>query len=189
MWVYLIAGLFMWYFMLQSGIHATVAGVLLAFALPFGDGGEKTPSYKLQHALHKPVAYLIVPLFVLANTSILLGEGWLSELANLNTLGIFIGLFVGKPLGILLLSLLAVWLGFSQLPRGVSWRHIIGAGFLGGIGFTMSIFITLLAFSDPEVIQNTKISILLTSLLAGGTGFFILKLQAANADTFKRITS
>jgi len=179
LWVYLILGLLMWYLMLQSGIHATVAGVLLAFALPFGDGGESSPSYKLQHVLHKPVAFLIIPLFALANTGVVLGGGWIEGLINTNSLGIFIGLFIGKPLGILLLSLLAVWLGFSRLPQDVSWRHIIGAGFLGGIGFTMSIFITLLAFNDPEVIQNTKISILLTSLLAGMTGFFILKISGS----------
>lgn len=173
-WVYLIPGLFMWYFMLRSGVHATVAGVLLAFALPFADGGENSPSYKLQHVLHKPVAFFIVPLFALANTGIALGEGWVDGLTSSNSLGIFAGLFLGKPVGIVLLSLLALRLGWSQLPFGVSWRHILGAGFLGGIGFTMSIFITLLAFSDPDVVQASKASILLTSLVSGITGYVIL---------------
>jgi NhaA family Na+:H+ antiporter len=172
---YVIPGLLMWYFMLQSGVHATVAGVLLAFAIPFGDGGEESPSYALQHVLHKPVAFFIVPLFALANTGIALTADWVTSLGSSNSIGIFTGLFMGKPLGILLFSLLAVTLGISRLPQDVSWKHIVGAGFLAGIGFTMSIFITLLAFTDPQIVQSTKISILLTSLLAGGTGYFILR--------------
>jgi NhaA family Na+:H+ antiporter len=176
---YLIPGFFMWYFMLQSGIHATLAGVLLAFAIPFGDGGENSPSYILQHALHKPVAFLIVPLFALANTGIMLGEGWIKSLGSLNSLGVFLGLFVGKPLGIFLFSFLSIKFGLSRLPGDVSWKHIVGAGFLGGIGFTMSIFITLLAFGDVNIVQNTKISILLTSLLAGVTGYVILNRQTS----------
>jgi len=176
---YLIPGFFMWYFMLQSGVHATLAGVLLAFAIPFGDGGENSPSYILQHALHKPVAFLIVPLFALANTGIMLGEGWIKNLGSLNSQGVFLGLFFGKPLGIFLFSFLSIKFGLSRLPGDVSWKHIVGAGFLGGIGFTMSIFITLLAFGDLGVVQNTKISILLTSLLAGITGYIILNRQAS----------
>jgi NhaA family Na+:H+ antiporter len=176
-WIYLIPGLFMWYFMLKSGVHATVAGVLLAFALPFGDGGENSPSYKLQHLLHKPVAYFIVPLFALANTGILLGEGWIEGLKSTNSIGIFAGLIIGKPLGIFLLSLIAIRFGISRLPAFISWRHIIGAGFLGGIGFTMSIFVTLLAFTDPAIIQASKISVLLTSLFSGVVGYVILSRQ------------
>lgn len=172
---YLIPGLVMWYFMLQSGVHATVAGVLLAFALPFGDGSESSPSYKLQHFLHKPVAFGIMPIFALANTGIALSGRWFEGLTTSNSLGVFAGLFFGKPLGIFLASFFAVKARLSQLSADLSWKHIVGAGFLGGIGFTMSIFITLLAFSDPQIIQNTKISILLSSLLAGATGFLILR--------------
>lgn len=174
LWAYLIPGLFMWYFMLKSGVHATVTGVLLAFALPYVDGSESSPSYRLQHVLHQPVAFFIVPLFALANTGILLSEGWIQGLSNSNSLGIFFGLFLGKPIGIILLCLAAVRLGISRLPDDLSWRHIIGAGFLAGIGFTMSIFITLLAFNDQSYIQGSKIAILLTSLLAGITGYIIL---------------
>lgn len=174
---YLIPGVLMWYFMLQSGVHATVAGVLLAFALPFGDGGETSPSYRLQHFLHKPVAFGIMPLFALANTGISFGGRWFEGLATSNSLGVFSGLIVGKPLGIFSASFLAVKVGFAQLSEDLSWNHILGAGFLGGIGFTMSIFITLLAFDDPEIIQKTKMVILLSSLLAGGTGFLILRRQ------------
>lgn len=101
---YLIPGLMMWYFMLNSGIHATLAGVLLAFAIPFAGGKEKSPSHRLQHFLHKPVAFIIMPLFALANTSIALTPGWLQALATRNSLGIFAGLFIGKPVGIVLFS-------------------------------------------------------------------------------------
>jgi NhaA family Na+:H+ antiporter len=177
---YLVPGLIMWYFMLKSGVHPTITGVLLAFAIPFGSGDQKSPSYKLQHFLHKPVAFIIMPLFALANTGIALTGNWIEGLATSNSLGIFVGLFVGKPLGIAVFSLLAVKVGLSQLPEDMSWKHIIGAGFLGGIGFTMSIFITLLAFGNPEIIQSSKISILLSSFLAGTVGFLILHKQAAS---------
>ena len=181
---YLIPGIFMWYFMLKSGIHATIAGVLLAFVIPFGNGDEKSPSYKLQHFLHKPVAFIIMPIFALANTGIALTGYWTEGLVTSNSLGIFTGLFVGKPLGIALFSFLAIKIGLSQLPNDVSWKHIIGAGFLGGIGFTMSIFITLLAFDNPEVVQSSKISILLSSLLAGTIGFTILSKETiVSVDT------
>lgn len=181
---YLIPGIFMWYFMLKSGIHATIAGVLLAFVIPFGNGDEKSPSYKLQHFLHKPVAFIIMPIFALANTGIALTGYWTEGLVTSNSLGIFTGLFVGKPLGIALFSFLAIKIGLSQLPNEVSWKHIIGAGFLGGIGFTMSIFITLLAFDNPEVVQSSKISILLSSLLAGTVGFIILSKETiVSVDT------
>ena len=177
---YLIRGVVMWYFMLQSGVHATVAGVLLAFALPFRDGSETSPSYKLQHFLHKPVAFGIMPLFALANTGIAFSGRWFEGLTTPNSLGVLAGLVLGKPLGIFSASFIAVKTGLSQLSEELSWRHVIGAGFLGGIGFTMSIFITLLAFSDPEITQSTKIMILFSSLLAGVTGFLILNRQTSN---------
>lgn len=174
---YLIPGVVMWYFMLQSGVHATLAGVLLAFALPFGDGSEISPSYRLQHFLHRPVAFIIMPIFALANTGIVLNGEWFENLTAPNSLGVFAGLFFGKPLGIFMTGFLAIKTRISQLSGDITWRHIIGAGFLGGIGFTMSIFIVLLAFHDADVIQSTKISILLSSLFAGVTGFLILNVQ------------
>lgn len=178
---YLIPGIFMWYFMLQSGVHATIAGVLLAFAIPFRNGDEKSPSYILQHFLHKPVAFMIMPLFALANTGIVLTGDWLPAMVTANSLGIFAGLFIGKPVGIALFSLIAVKSGLSQLPEEVHWDQIIGAGFLGGIGFTMSIFITLLAFDNSELVQSAKTSILISSFLAGIAGFLILSRQPASA--------
>ena len=173
---YLIGGVAMWYFMLHSGIHATITGVLLAFAIPFGNGGEKSPSFILQHFLHKPVAFFILPLFAVANTCIVVGDNWQSGLGQANSLGIITGLVIGKPLGIWLFSFIGVALGLCVLPTDLKWKNIIGAGFLGGIGFTMSIFITLLAFENSDTINNSKIAILIASLIAGAIGFIWLKL-------------
>ena len=173
---YLIGGVAMWYFMLHSGVHATITGVLLAFAIPFGNGGEQSPSYILQHVLHKPVAFLILPLFALANTGISIGEGWQSSLDEANSLGIMAGLVIGKPLGIWLFSFISVGLGLCVLPTDLKWKNIIGAGFLGGIGFTMSIFITLLAFDEPESIIQSKIAILIASFVAGTIGYLWLRM-------------
>lgn len=178
---YLIPGVVMWYFMLQSGIHAAIAGVLLAFAIPFRDGKASSPSHKLQHALHKPVAFMVMPLFALANTGVVLAGMSLPGLFTRNTFGILAGLLIGKPLGIIGFSLLAIKMRLSSLPDGVFYKHLVGAGFLGGIGFTMSIFIALLAFNDPALVQSSKIAIILASLLAGTTGFFILS-RSLNTD-------
>jgi NhaA family Na+:H+ antiporter len=173
---YLIGGVAMWYFMLNSGVHATITGVLLAFAIPFGNGGEKSTSYILQHFLHKPVAFIILPIFALANTTIILsGDIGLTLIQNYS-LGIALGLIVGKPLGIFLLSYLAVTSGLCKLPNDLNWKSIAGVGFLGGIGFTMSIFITLLAFDNETIINNAKFVILISSLMAGLIGFISLKL-------------
>jgi NhaA family Na+:H+ antiporter len=174
---YLVPGFLMWYFMLKSGIHASIAGILLAVAVPFGRGDEASPSYRLQHLLHNPVAFIIMPLFALANTGIPLTGNWIAGLTTPNCMGIFAGLFVGKPLGIVLFSFLAIKSGLSELPGDVNWKHIIAVGFLSGIGFTMSIFITILAFDDPDMVQGSKISILLSSLMAGAAGFLILRGQ------------
>lgn len=171
---YLIGGIFMWYFMLHSGVHATITGVLLAFAIPFGNGDEKSTSYILQHWLHRPVAFLILPLFALANTAITLDGNIAETLSQHYSIGIALGLIVGKPVGIFLLSFVAVSLKICKLPEGINWPAVIGAGLLGGIGFTMSIFITLLAFSDQEIINHAKLVILLSSLVAALMGFAVL---------------
>ncbi|MFA6260154.1 MAG: Na+/H+ antiporter NhaA [Bacteroidia bacterium] len=172
---YILGGAAMWYFMLNSGVHATITGVLLAFAIPFGNGDEKSPSYILQHFLHKPVAFFVLPLFALANTCIAVGDGWQSGLAQSGSLGIIAGLLLGKPLGIWLFSFAGVGLGLCALPPGLKWKHIMGVGFLGGIGFTMSIFITLLAFSNVDLVNHSKIAILFASLIAGAIGFLWLR--------------
>ncbi|MDI9319135.1 MAG: Na+/H+ antiporter NhaA [Phycisphaerales bacterium] len=181
---YLVGGVLMWYFMLHSGVHATISGVLLAFAIPFGKGNEKSSSYLLQHYLHWPVAFFILPLFALANTAITFPINWTEGLMHTNSLGILLGLTLGKPLGIFLITFIAVCLGFCKLPQGLKWQHIIGAGMLGGIGFTMSIFITLLAFDNPQYIASSKMAILIASLLAAIIGLLFLKFCIAkNSST------
>lgn len=172
---YLIGGVAMWYFMLHSGVHATITGVLLAFAIPFGKGGEKSTSYILQHFLHKPVAFIILPIFALANTAIILSSDMGTTLTQNYSLGIALGLIIGKPLGIFALTFMAVKIGFCKLPDDLNWKSILGVGFLGGIGFTMSIFITLLAFDNETIINNAKFVILISSLIAGILGFLSLK--------------
>ena len=180
--LYIIPGIAMWYFMLQSGVHATISGVLLAFAIPFGKGDEKSLSSRLQHFLHKPVAFIIIPLFALANTCIILEKNVFSHLADKNSLGIMLGLFVGKPVGIFLLSWIAIKSKLGQLQAGITFRQLLGAGMLGGIGFTMSIFITLLAFPPGEIISISKISILLASLISAIAGLsFLLLIKPAKA--------
>jgi NhaA family Na+:H+ antiporter len=179
---YLIGGIVMWYFMLNSGVHATITGVLLAFAIPFGNGDEKSSSFILQHFLHIPVAFIILPLFALANTAIILKSDWQFMLSHHYTIGIALGLLVGKPIGIWLFSYLSVKFKISELPTDLNWKSILGVSFLGGIGFTMSIFITLLAFSDGEHIDNSKIMILISSLIAGIIGLIFLKNTIKNSN-------
>lgn len=183
---YLIGGVVMWYFMLHSGVHATITGVLLAFAIPFRRGDDKSPSHKVQHFLHKPVAFVILPLFALANTAIILSGDITQTLMQNYSLGIALGLIVGKPIGIFILSFVAVKLGICKLPTDLNWKAIGGVSLLGGIGFTMSIFITLLAFDNETIINNAKLVILLSSLVAGILGFvslrFVLKTKTTENE-------
>ncbi|GIM52385.1 Na+/H+ antiporter NhaA [Capnocytophaga cynodegmi] len=182
---YIIGGVVMWYFMLHSGVHATITGVLLAFAIPFGNGDEKSTSYLLQHFLHKPVAFVILPIFALANTAILFNGNVSETLTENYSLGILLGLVLGKPLGIFLLTYLAVTFGFCKLPSELNWKSMFGVGLLGGIGFTMSIFITLLAFDNELIINNAKLIILISSLLAGILGFVTLKFSLKAKNTIE----
>jgi NhaA family Na+:H+ antiporter len=175
LWLYIPAGIVMWYCMLQSGVHASIAGVLLAFAIPFHKVDEKNPSYHLQHQLHFPVAYGILPIFALANTAIVFPENLQEAFVTKNSLGIMFGLVLGKFAGIFLFTWLAVRMKLGKLPGDLRWSHIASVGLLGGIGFTMSIFITNLAFSDAEVITASKMSILAASLIAALAGLFVAK--------------
>lgn len=175
--LYLIPGMFMWFFMHESGVHATVTGVLLAFAIPFRDGSEESISYKLQHFLHKPVAFLIIPLFALANTGIKITPELISGLASNNAVGIMAGLFFGKPVGIFLFTLAVVKFGLGKLPDDVNWSSILGAGMLAGIGFTMSIFISMLAFNDAVIIDVSKVAIFSGSALSCIAGLAMLALN------------
>jgi NhaA family Na+:H+ antiporter len=185
---YLLGGALMWFLMLKSGVHATIAGVLLAFAIPFSakEDDAESPSHRLEHFLHKPVAFVILPIFALCNTGIIIGAGWAQSLTSANSAGIIGGLVFGKPLGITLLSFVAVSVGICKLPLDLNWRHVFGAGLLGGIGFTMSIFITNLAFAgNSTTINASKMAILLASLTAGTIGFLWLKVfgKPAASDT------
>ena len=183
---YLLGGALMWFLMLKSGVHATIAGVMLAFAIPFSakDDDEKSPSHKLEHFLHRPVAFIILPIFALANTGIVIGADWMQHLTSMNSIGIAAGLIVGKPLGVTFLCFVAVASGICRLPPDLNWRHVFGAGILGGIGFTMSIFITNLAFAgNTEAISASKMAIFLASLTAGTIGFLWLKLLSKSEAT------
>jgi NhaA family Na+:H+ antiporter len=173
--VYLIGGVFMWYFMLKSGVHATITGVLLAFVIPFGNGDENSTSYKLQHWLHKPVAYFILPLFALTNTAIVFNKETLLAINNNTSIGIFLGLFLGKPLGVILFTYLSTLFGLSKLPKTINWKLMFGVGILAGIGFTMSIYVTMLAFENGTLINNSKLIVIITSLFSGVVGYLFLK--------------
>ncbi|MDR2951279.1 MAG: Na+/H+ antiporter NhaA [Dysgonomonas sp.] len=168
---YIIGGIIMWYFMLNSGVHATIAGVLLAITIPFRKKDEKCMSNRWQHFLHYPVAFFVLPLFALANTAMIIEGNWDQSIGEPFALGILFGLIVGKPIGITLFSFISVKTGLCSLPRGIKWKGLLGAGMLGGIGFTMSIFITLLAFNDAHHINESKLMILLASLASGIIGY------------------
>lgn len=169
---YLIGGVIMWYCMLHSGVHATIAGVLLAITIPFRRGDAKCLSNRMQHALHYPVAFFVLPVFALANTAMVIEGNWDQSVGEPFAMGILLGLIVGKPLGITLFSFISVKTGLCALPRGVNWKALLGAGMLGGIGFTMSIFITLLAFKgNVHYINESKLMILLASLASGIIGY------------------
>ncbi|MEZ0453188.1 Na+/H+ antiporter NhaA [Sphingobacterium thalpophilum] len=173
-YLYLIPGIFIWYFVHHSGIHATIAGVLIAMTIPTNDTAAESPLERLEHALVKPVNFFIIPLFAFANTNIALESEMLNGLVAPLGLGISLGLLIGKPLGIFVMTLICSKLGISSLPEGSSYKHIIGVGLLAGIGFTMSIFISILSFNDALHINEAKLSILLTSLMAGLLGYIIL---------------
>lgn len=173
--LYLIPGVFLWYFVHSFGVHATIAGVLTAFFLPTTPDEVESPLEKLEHALVKPVNYLIMPIFAFANTNIKFQQEMIDGLFSNLSLGIITGLLLGKPLGIALMSYLAVKLKISSLPDGVKWSQITGAGILAGIGFTMSIFIALLSFTNVDYQVQAKFSILVASILAGTIGYITLK--------------
>jgi NhaA family Na+:H+ antiporter len=218
--VYALLGVGLWLCFLLSGVHATIAGVLLALTVPAvsfinpeafldrsryvldrfekaGENGENVlsneerqaalhalnhaayklepPLHELEHALHPWVVFAIMPIFALANAGVQLGGGIADALTSPVTFGIVAGLVLGKQLGITLFAWLAVKSGVSELPRGVGWRHVYGAGWLAGIGFTMSLFISDLGFSDASLVDEAKLGILAASLIAGLVGWTILK--------------
>jgi Na+:H+ antiporter, NhaA family len=218
--VYAVLGIGLWLAFLLSGVHATIAGVLLAFTVPaisfinpgaflergryildrFEQAGEKgenvlaneerqaalhalnhatyklePPLHELEHTLHPWVVFAIMPVFALANAGVPLGGGLGEALTSPVSLGIVAGLVLGKQLGVTLFAWLAVKSGISELPRGIGWRHVYGTGWLAGIGFTMSLFISDLAFSDGSLVEIAKLGILAASLIAGVVGWTILR--------------
>ena len=174
---YIIPGIFLWYCMHHSGIHATIAGVLLAFTIPTNvSTTEISPLEKLEEKLHFPVSYIIMPIFALANTNIKFHDGMVDALFTNFGYGIILGLFLGKVIGINLFSLIAIKLKLSNLPNKSNWSQMIGAGLLAGIGFTMSIFIALLSYKGHTEIQDeAKFAILIASAISGFSGYFLLK--------------
>jgi len=179
---YLLGGALLWFLMLKSGVHSTIAGVMLAFAIPYSArrDDETSPSHRLEHFLHKPVAFIVLPLFALANTAIVIDAGWQASLATPNSLGIILGLVVGKPLGIVALSAIAVAVGICRLPEDIGWSHVAGVGLIAGIGFTMSIFIANLAFPvQAELVNASKMAILVGSLISAVLGYAWLKATGA----------
>ena len=172
---YLIPGVLMWYFVHHCGIHATVAGVLTAMAIPHDVKANYSPLKKLIHWLENPVNFIIVPLFALANSNINIGESLAGgNIINHLSAGILFGLFLGKPIGITLFSWLAVKLNLSKLGKGVIWSQVWSIGQLAGIGFTMSIFVSLLSFANTGLQNQAKFTILVTSLLAAIVGYLML---------------
>ena len=216
--VYSVLGIFLWLAFLRSGVHATVAGVLLAMTIPsrarindrefvqhgreiideFDEADEgdefandeqqsslyelenlvehaRAPLQRLEHELHPWVAYAIMPVFALANAGLALGSGFATGFTNPISLGVIFGLIIGKQVGITLFSWLIVKSRLADLPRNVSWRHIYGVSWLAGIGFTMSLFISSLAFGVSPELETAKFGILVASLIAGIVGFFLLR--------------
>lgn len=165
---YLVLGLGLWFCVLESGIHATVAGVLLALTIPLAR------IETIEHALQRPVNYLLLPLFALCNTAIVLNSGLGPVLSSPVALGIGLGLLLGKPLGIVGVVGVLVRLGVAQLPARVSWPQMVGLGFTAGIGFTMAIFIATLAYRDPQAVDVAKLAVLLGSAAAALVGAAVL---------------
>lgn len=184
LYFYLIPAVFIWYFVHHSGIHATIAGVLVAMTLPTTALADESPLEKLEHILLKPVNFVIMPIFALANTNIHFQEEMVAGLFTPLGMGIILGLLIGKPIGITLVSWIAVKLKLCTLPDKASWAHIIGVGLLAGIGFTMSIFIALLSFSGNELLASeAKFSVLVASLLSGIIGSIVLLMVSKKTQT------
>ncbi len=180
---YLLIGVVLWYFVLKSGVHATLAGVALALTIPLrpqtqGHGSAYSPLHALEHVLHKPVALLIVPVFGFANAGVSFAGMGLSSLAQPVPLGVALGLFLGKQLGVFGFAWLAIKTGMASLPRHASFTQLYGVALLCGIGFTMSLFIGALAFTDPAAVDATKIGVLTGSLLSAVVGFLLLRTRS-----------
>jgi NhaA family Na+:H+ antiporter len=181
LWPYLLLGVVLWYFVLESGVHATLAGVALALTVPLRPG-DHSPLHALEHTLHKPVAFVVTPLFGFANAGLSFAGIGLAALLDPVPLGVALGLFVGKQIGVFGVAAALVKLGWARLPRGASMLQLYGVAVLCGVGFTMSLFIGALAFNDPLLIDETKIGVLAGSLASALFGMAILRLAPAKPD-------
>lgn len=173
---YIIVGIFLWAFILKSGVHATLAGVALALFIPFRDkeSSNKSPLCKLEHDLHPWVSYGVLPIFAFANAGVSFTGMSFGYLTNSITLGILLGLFFGKQLGVMFATFIGVRLNFFKLPNKVTWLHYYGMSIITGIGFTMSLFIATLAFQDMQRQIAVRIGVILASSLCGIIGYFVL---------------
>jgi NhaA family Na+:H+ antiporter len=181
---YLIIGIFMWVFVLKSGVHATLAGVLIALTIPMKEkDGDKSLLYKMEHALHPWVAYLILPVFAFANAGVNLQGLSLESLTQPLTLGIAAGLFIGKQIGVLGATWISVKSGLARLPEGVGWAQVYGVACLTGIGFTMSLFIGSLAFGAADTMNAVRVGVICGSILSGLLGFAVLYRAAGKPAT------
>ncbi|KQZ92230.1 sodium:proton antiporter [Rhizobium sp. Root564] len=193
LWPYLVLGAVLWVLVFASGVHATLAGVMLALTIPLKltpgtpeATPEESPLHRLEHALHKPVAFIIVPIFGFANAGVSLSGLSLSVFTEPLTMGVAGGLFFGKLIGVFGVVAVLVKLGLAELPAQASWGQVAGTALLCGIGFTMSLFIGLLAFNDPAVQDHVKIGILMGSLVSGLSGALILTLTSRRQTTSQR---
>ncbi len=174
-WLYITLGIILWFTMMHSGIHATLSGVILALMLPRQSQKEKKMSNQLEHALSGYVSFIILPLFAAANTAIKIDINMMNHIVNPLSMGIFFGLFLGKPIGIVSFSWIADKFGIAKISQSITFTKLLGAGLLGGIGFTMSIFVANLAFNDRELIDMAKLSIIIASITAAITGYLLLR--------------
>lgn len=177
--IFILVGLVLWTAVLKSGVHATIAGVIIGFFIPLKEVNGVSPAKNLEHVLSPWVSWLILPLFAFANAGVSLAGVTPTSLASMLPLGIIAGLFIGKPLGITLFTWLALRLKLAKLPHGTAFNQIMAVGVLCGIGFTMSIFITTLAFAElePELVDLAKLGILLGSLLSAVVGYLLLRIR------------
>jgi Na+:H+ antiporter, NhaA family len=187
---YLLIGIFMWVCVLKSGVHATLAGVLIALTIPLKEkNGDKALLYRAEHALHPWVAFLILPVFAFANSGVSLSGLSLSDLTQPLTLGIAAGLFLGKQLGVFVATWVGCKSGLARLPDGVSWRQVYGVACLTGVGFTMSLFIGSLAFSSAEMMNTVRLGVIFGSVLSGLLGFSVLRIHARRVPATAAVTA